>query len=388
MVPTPPADGGALSPASPAVARIRRWLWDAALPFWGDRGVDRVHGGFVEMFDAEGRASAAYKRTRVLGRQIYVFSHAAVLGWPGALERAEHGYRFLVRHARTGPGRWARRMAVDGAVTDAAPDLYDIAFVLFALGWYARASGEAAPLALARETLDALEAMRRPEGGFAHELPMRGPRVQNPHMHLLEASLALMEAAPGEPRFRELADGLVRLSTRFIDGRGTLAEFYTDALEPAPGEAGRIVEPGHQFEWVWILREHGRLTGARHEDVCRRLYDWASTHGVDPAAQVTFNAVRDDGRPLDRGSRVWPNTERIKGAIAVAELGGPPATNAVENAVRVLFDRFLKPDGGWTDAVDAEGRPLAASTPASTLYHVFLAFAEALRASGAQAPPG
>jgi len=42
--------------------------------------------------------------------------------------------------------------------------------------------------------------------------------------------------------------------SRFIrkDG-GALGESYTAAWQPAPGLAGRIIEPGHQFEWAWLL---------------------------------------------------------------------------------------------------------------------------------------
>ena len=44
----------------------------------------------------------------------------------------------------------------------------------------------------------------------------------------------------------------------------------------------------------------------------------------------------------------------------------------------------LKPDGTWIDAFDGEGRPVVKSVPASTLYHVFLAFAEVLRTAQAK----
>ena len=372
-------DASARNGPAAAADRVRRWLTQAALPGWGGEGVDRADGGFVELFDARGRASVPYKRTRVLGRQIYVFSHAALLGWPGALEIAAHGHRFLTAHAELGAGRWARRLDRAGHVLDATQDLYDLAFVLFALAWFARAGGGEAPLAQARATLDALEALRHPEGGFAHELPMRGPRQQNPHMHLLEAALALMETSPSEPRFRALADELATLSERFIDARGTLAEVFTDYLERAPGEAGRRIEPGHCFEWAWILGQHQRLTGADHDEVCRRLFRFASEAGVDRVSGLTLNAVRDDGAPLDRGSRIWPNTERIKGAIALEELGGPPAASTVLSALDALFRDFLRTDGRWVDAIDEHGRPASDLVPASSLYHLFLAFAEVLR---------
>jgi N-acylglucosamine 2-epimerase/mannose-6-phosphate isomerase len=361
--------------------RAHRWMFDVALPFWAEHGLDRADGGYVELFDALRRPSAPYKRTRVIGRQIYVFSHAAVLGWSEGFAAAEHGYRFLVQHARLAGGAWARRLDRAGDVIDPAQDLYDIAFVLFALAWYARATGEPQPLRLAHETLDGLDArLRHPAGGFAHELPMTGWRQQNPHMHLLEAALAWIETAPGEGRFRELADELVRLfSNRFYDPASrTLAEYYDDNWARAPGDAGRLTEPGHQFEWAWILANHQRLTGCDNRQIALGLIDFAETHGVDPASQVTFNTVRDDGTPLDRGSRTWPNTERIKAAIARFELTGQDPTLAVASSIDLLFDRYLDGRGTWTEQFDATARPVASTVPASTLYHLFLAFSEVM----------
>ncbi len=362
--------------------RVRQWTFERALPFWAEHGVDRRHGGFVELFDAGGAASAPYKRTRVAARQVYVFSHARLLGWERGGEAAAHGYRFLLDKARLPDGGWARRLGRTGEVIDPTPDLYDVAFVLFALAWYARASGEAEPLRLAHETLDGLDArFRRPAGGFAHELPMTGWRLQNPHMHLLEAALAWMEAAPSDTRFRALADEIVALfATRLYDPASrTLGERFDQEWRRAPGEPGRVVEPGHQFEWAWILANHQRLTGREDAGLAAGLIGFAERYGVDETSHATFNAVRDDGVALDRGSRTWPNTERIKAAVASFELHGTDPRGVIASSAELLLDRYLDRRGAWIDAFDAAGRPVVDTVPASTLYHVFLAFTEVLR---------
>lgn len=357
--------------------RVRHWMFETALPFWFEQGVDRRDGGYVEMFDAHGQASASFKRTRVMARQLYVFSHASLLGWKSGLSAARHGYVFLRDNAHLGHGRWARRLSRQGEVIDETPDLYDHAFVLFALGWYARASGEREPFDLALEGLEALAAhFRHPKGGYAHELPMIGWRQQNPHMHLLEAALALHAADPNETRYTGLASEIVELfRTRFFDGR-TLAEYFKEDWGRAPGLDGRLVEPGHQFEWAWILWKHGQLSGADMTAEICALYEFADIHGVDPATGVTCSVVLDNGKPYDRGSRTWPNTERIKGAIAYGDITGKDVTTAVLSAVNALFDRHLDHRGTWAEAFDAQGRPVTNTVPASTLYHLFLAFSE------------
>ncbi|HWW28243.1 MAG TPA: AGE family epimerase/isomerase [Caulobacter sp.] len=370
-------------------AAVRRWLFDEALPFWGEAGIDRVDGGYVEQLDFEGQdAGVDFKRVRVVCRQIYVFSHASTLGWAPGLELARHGYEFLTRNAWLGAeGGWARVLTRQGEVRDTTPDLYDIAFAMFALGWYGRASGEAAPKVLAMQTLDFLEANMRPADGlgFLHEKPAHGSRLQNPHMHLLEAALVCLETYP-DPRFETLARQLVELfSTKLFNPEtGTLSEYFTDDWSREPGERGRITEPGHQLEWAWILANAQRLLGMDAGSIIQALVASAERHGVDPVSHATYNEVRDDGAPINRGSRSWPNTERIKAHVALFETFGTNPTVPVAQSANLLLGRYLATPvrGLWIDQFDGEDRPTSTTVPASTLYHVFLAFAELLRLEG------
>ncbi len=365
-------------------AEIRAWMFDAALPFWAKAGVDRAHGGFVEELTLDGQpANVAFKRTRVACRQVYVFSHAALLGWGEGAALSKWGYDFLVAKAWLGPGRgWARRVTREGAMLDPTPDLYDLAFVLFALAWRYKLTRDADVLARMHDTLDFIQTRMRPEGGegFWHQFPPEGPRLQNPHMHLLEASLAAFEAS-AEQRFLDQAHELVGLFRRhFFDGR-TLGEYFNADWSRAQGEAGHIAEPGHQFEWAWILAQYQRLAGIDLSAEAGILVNFAERYGVDAQTQSTHDEVRDDGAPLKRSSRTWPNTERIKGHLALFELTGADPRAPVAAAARVLLDRYLavNPRGSWIDQFDGDAKPLSKTAPASTLYHVFLAFAETLR---------
>lgn len=365
---------------------IRSWMFGTALPLWARAGVDRQNGGYIEQLTLEGRdADIPFKRARVTGRQIYVFSHAAMLGWPEGNALAAHGVSFLTEKTWLGPTKgFARTLTRTGEALDSTPDLYDAAFALFALAWRHRAVKDAQSRDWMFKTLDYVEThLRHPSGvGFWHELPPKGSRQQNPHMHLTEACLVAY-AATGEERFGATARTLVELyATRFFDKKtGTLHEYFADDWSPAPGDEGRIVEPGHMMEWAWILNEARKLLGVDTADIIRTSIKFAETYGVDPKTAVTFNTVRDDGQPIDRGSRTWPNTERIKAAVALYELDGVDPAPVIDASSRLLLDRYLKTDmpGLWIDAFDAEGRPLNKTVPASTLYHVFLAFAEVLR---------
>jgi N-acylglucosamine 2-epimerase/mannose-6-phosphate isomerase len=371
-------------------AAARRWLFDDALPFWAEHGVDRVNGGYVEHLKLDGtNPGVDFKRVRVIGRQIYAFSHAALLGWSDGLALARHGYDFLTVHAWLGPqGGWARQLDCKGAIKDPTPDLYDLAFVLFALGWFYRVSGDKSALGWAHRTVDFLDAqMRHPGGaGFLTEKPETGPRLQNPHMHLLEATLVNLHAS-GDTRFRSLADEIVSLfCDHFFDpATRTLGEYFNAGWSRMQDDRGRMIEPGHQFEWAWILAGYQHATGRDMRRYVRALVEFAEMHGVDAERGATFDIVRDDGVVLDRSLRVWPHTERIQAAVAMFELDGRDPRPTFDKTGEFLFQRFLSqsPRGTWIDRFNSDGTPKVDKIPASTLYHVVIAFAEMLRVKDA-----
>lgn len=367
---------------------IRSWMFDQALPFWAAHGLDHEHGGYVEQLNLDGSDAAVdFKRTRVAGRQVYVFSHAAAMGWRAGATLAEPGIVHLTERAWLGPDKgFARLTTRDGRVLDPTADLYDLAFVLFAFSWRHRSVKDQHSLRWMHRTLDFIEQhMRHPGGlGFWHQLPPEGFRLQNPHMHLTEACLAAFEAT-GEHRFADHAKALVKLfQTKFFDAAsGSLAEYFNDDWSRADGEYGRVTEPGHQMEWAWILNSARKLLGVDTAAEIRATIGFAERYGVDQPTAVTYNSVRDDGMAIDRGSRTWPNTERLKAAIALYELDGVDPAPVIDPTVELLLQRYLShdPPGTWIDAFDETGEPESKTIPASTFYHVFLAFTEVLRIS-------
>lgn len=366
-------------------SRVRAWMFETALPFWAANGIDKAHGGVLETLDFAGQPSGvAFKRLRVASRQVYSFAHAAELGWAPGKDLAHQIFADMARQAWLGPEQgWARRLTREGAVLDASPDLYDLAFALFACAWALKATAAPKAHALGHATLDFIEAkMAHPTGlGFHHALPATGPRLQNPHMHLCEAGLAAY-AATGETRFADLARKMAGLCLSHFNNAdsGALYEYFDADWRPVQGDEGRLVEPGHQLEWAWILAQCQTQLGLDVGDRPEMLVASAERFGVDMASGATFNAVRDDGTVIDGGSRTWPNTERLKGLLAIFERGGP-LSPGIAQTTELLLNRYLAvaPAGTWMDTFDADGRPAAKDVPASTLYHVFLAFAELLR---------
>ena len=93
---------------------------------------------------------------------------------------------------------------------------------------------------------------------------------------------------------------------------------------------------------------------------------------------------------VDRWDEDWSRLAwvMLRGQAEVLEAGdaaaGPRAARVIDRLMEVFLGRPVA--GGWIDHVDAAGAPLVDFMPASTLYHVFLAVAEADRVWGAEKP--
>lgn len=369
---------------------LRPWLIEHVCRYWLARVQDPA-GGFFEALDALGAPLADQRRsTLVQARLTYVFSHAYLLSHdPGYREAARHGLAFLMRAARAPDGGWFRVVSVDGATLDETRDAYDHAFMLFALAWYFRATHDASAIHLADATWAFMQQrLADPRhGGFLEEFaPGRAevklPRRQNPHMHLLEAVLAL-HVATGEKNWLRRVGMLVDLfKRRFIDlATGALIEFFDQDWSVAVGAEGGLREPGHQFEWVWLLHEYFRLSDDDSvAPYAERLFAFGAKFGLDSDGLV-FDGVDASGALVAGTKLLWPQTEYIKACVARAEwLDDGKARAAIPAHLERIAQHFMRPDGAnWHNQLARDGTPIAPVTPARVLYHLFLCVAEAER---------
>ncbi|NWE52671.1 AGE family epimerase/isomerase [Brevundimonas sp. P7753] len=356
--------------------RVRDWLFRQALPLWADAGID-AEGRFFEKLDFDGRPiTGRPRRTRVQARQVYVFAEAVSLGWGQGETVARRALDILIRDYRRDDGLWVRSVDDAGAVLDATPDLYDLAFVLFALAAAHRVLKDERARPLALSTLAAIEArMADPvHGGWQEALPPVLPRRQNPHMHMLEALLAWQAVAP-DPAFEAAARRVLDLfDRRFFDREHLmLGEFYDRDWTVRPGSEGQCIEPGHHMEWVWLLSEAARLGLPDLSSAARALYTSALTCGLRPDG-LAVREISRIGQVRDGGVRLWAQTELLRTLKTRGE------HVRADHLTQRLFETHLATatPGLWIDSFDAEGAAEDADVPASSLYHLMTAFSALL----------
>jgi len=369
-----------------AYAPARRWLVEDALPLWAERGVDRALGGFFEAIGQDGVAVAAPRRARVVARQTYVFEVARRMGWiEDAAVLVRHGLDALVGRCIRAAGLTLSRYDAGGGVVAEGFDLYDHAFVLLALATVAQDPALADEAqARAGRMLSAMEAFRHPLGGWRNATwPAEGLRA-DPHMHMLETALAFDALPDRDPRWREVADDLVALALdRLVDpDSGALLEYFGADWDTPRDRALRVIEPGHQFEWAWLLRGwNSRVGDARVEAAAARLHEIGEGRGVN-AGGIVVDSLWDDLSVCRPALRLWAQTERIKISVQAPDRSGETAAIEALGAMQAFFDTPVA--GLWNDRLEADGSPVIAPAPASSLYHIVAAMEACERAIAAQ----
>lgn len=372
---------------------LRRYVTDDLLPAWLSCGV-APDGGFHERLDAELRPKdLGYRRLLSQCRQVFSFGEAALLGAPSASrEQALIGFGPMLRFCDPATGAWHFAHGEGAPLPANTRHLYAYAFVVLACTTLERHAPAGVARDLGGEVLaDVHDTFRRPGGGFHSAIdedgqPLPLPFSQNPHMHLFEACVFRLEAAP-DPLAQAMAGELVDLLLdRFLDPTdGTLIE-YLD-LDPSADDRGRIREPGHHFEWVWLIARWLRLADSRGIPTRRRdletaaigLLSWAVRQTLAHPEGALGDEVDANGQMITPTHRIWPVLEAVKG-LAFARQGGwsvEGADEAESRLWRLLFARYLhEGTGRWTEGLGPDLSPTVSDHPATTMYHIVMAARE------------
>jgi len=355
------------------------WLLDAAYPLWSTRGVDPA-GGFFERLGQDGKPFAEPRRCRVTPRQAYCFAMGPSLGWKGDVATlVKHGLDFWFAKFQRPDGLFRTLINADGSVADDRAVTYDQAFGLLAFNlgatlgdWRAERERQAHTLLQA-----VLKHTKRATGGFENGVPTSMPLESNPHMHMFEATLAGCEVGSECNLWKPLAAEIAEFAlARFFDSNGVLHEFFGADWKFAEGVPGRIVEPGHQYEWAWLLL---RWAGDKHPKAraaALKLIEVTEANCVRDG--LALQQVLDDFSPHDASARLWPQTERLKAGALAARLTGESKYFAMAASASESLQRYLATPipGLWYDRIDVHGKIVEEPAPASSFYHLVVAVAE------------
>lgn len=366
-----------------AASRLEHWIRDEALPLWLARGINPKSGAHYERLAPDGAADVeANTRVRVQARQAFFFASAYDRGWCPEGKAAAEGLMAFVRKTAAHPtadAGYAHLLDKNYEIVDSKQDLYDHAFSLLANAWCYRAFHDEAYLREADKLIAHLDAsFGSPLGGWTegdYDYPCRR---QNPHMHLLEAFLALYDASSDAKYLARAGEIFTLFQAHFFDAQhGVLFEFFDEQWRRLPNVKGDTVEPGHMMEWVWLLDWYSRRAGRPVDQYTQVLYERGLQFGMDTSG-LLFDAVSYTGEVLDRNKRCWGITELIKASLVQIRAGHPEAEAIAVKAVDDLFRYYLcaPTPGSYVDQRGAQDEVVVDLAPASTLYHLMVAAME------------
>lgn len=385
-----------MSELAETARRSLSWLQDLALPLWAELGFDATSNAFEEQLTFDGEpVRAAPRRVMVQARQIATFAAAALAGQSktGADLALSAGRAMLTRYfeADGAPG-FVFAIDRDGRIVDTRRDLYAHAFILFSLAWLLRLDRDPIFVRAVDAALDAIDRLFADplNGGYFDGAPRADKlRRQNSHMHLFEALLALFETTQRADLI-ERARLLRNLAAvRFIDSKtGVLSEYFDETWNVSPKPGRGSVEPGHLFEWAWLLRRFEAATGEDQTLLVSALLAMAMTCGLDHVSGRIVDEISEGGALRRASSRLWPHAEALKALTTEALRGSPSYVETIVPILTRLSTVFCPAglNGGWIDHFDERDRPLSRVMPASSLYHIYFGIVEVANANkpGAQ----
>ncbi|MGE7958493.1 AGE family epimerase/isomerase [Pseudomonas sp. NPDC089530] len=360
------------SPTSPSASTalfqaVQQHFRSVIVPLWQGPGWNPELALPFEALDGE-HAPLPPQRYRAMAcaRQLYLFS--SLIGdahVPLAAERAAALFRSLQRHFHDAEhGGWFYSIDAQGAPLDRRKDLYTHAFIIFACAHYWAKVREPLVESVLNAALKVV-AERFASGDGLYEAVLAedwsslacGP-LQNPLMHLAEAFLATLAVRDDAAAADALLALCTALQQRFIEPR------HGVMMEKPLGAVDNWFEPGHQFEWFFLLQSSPLLRGSPLHASLERAFAYAEQVGVDNRSGAVSGMLSLDGGVLDPTRRIWAQAEYLR-ALTLRQ----GSAERLQRQLLALQQHFLHAQG-WNECLDGSGAVSRRDMPSTTPYHL------------------
>ena len=341
---------------------------DNILRYWATQVPDPKHGGFYGQLNNDNEPNPLAPKGSVLNARI-LWTFAAAYGHshdPAHLAVARRAYDYLAAHFLD-PEHGGVYWTVDylGQPLDTKKQLYALAFSLYGLAEYYRASGEAAALSHAQALFRTIEARSfdAQRGGYFEAFardwqPLADLRLSakdanaqktmNTHLHILEAYTTLYQVWPDPALRQQLKALLLDFATRFLDPHTQhLTLFFDENWRPQPD----ALSFGHDVEAAWLLLEAAEALGepallSHFRQVAVRLAR-AAAEGLAPDGSLRYELAL--GGHCDADRHWWVQAEAVVGFYNAYQVSGDSQLRDLsEGAWRFIQQHLLdQARGEW-----------------------------------------
>ena len=366
------------------------------LPFWLEKMQDNENGGFYGRIDGNNQLHPDAEKGAILNARIlWTFSAAyRVLEKGELLEAATRAKDYLVDHfidPEYGGVYWS--VDYKGEPLDTKKQFYAIAFAIYGLSEYARATGDREALEYALDLYDCIEehAFDDEQNGYIEactrewgkigdmrlsELDANYPKSQNTHLHIMEAYANLLRCLK-EMRAQEQCDYVPAIgsvlpvgisvppeTTVSVEGtlRNIISIFIDKILNPETNHldlffdmdwtrgAGHLESYGHDIECSWLLHEAALVLGDENllekvENVVQKVAK-ASEKGLREDGSMIHEANLDTGH-VDDDLHWWVQAENVVGWFNVWQhFGDEEAFKKSEKCWHYIKENLVDFDNG------------------------------------------
>ncbi len=346
------------------------------LPFWMRRMTD-PGGGFLGRMDGDGRIIPGAEKGAILNSRIlWTFASAyRVLRKKEYLDTATRAFneiRLRFTDKEYGGLYWS--LDSEGRPKDTKKQFYAIAFAIYGLAEYFRATGDGEALDQAKSFYHSIEdhsfdpvgggyieARTREWGGIGDmrlsDKDQNDSKTMNTHLHILEGYTNLYRVWK-DAGLRERLEGLVNMFIdRIVRSDGHLGLFFGDDWTPH----STAVSYGHDIEASWLLDETAEVLGdkdlgAKVGAVCAKIAA-AAMEGFTPEGGMIYEYDPATGR-RDSDLHWWVQAETVVGCLNQYRKTGKAEWLGSADAEWTFIRRhIICPDGEWYWSLRSDGTP-------------------------------
>lgn len=355
--------------------QLRKELTQNILPYWTEK-MQNPEGGFIGRIDGmENPDPAAPKGAIMNARLLWTFASAyRVLGDSSYLEMAQRAKREIIdRFIDTEYGGIYWSLDPNGTALETKKQIYAIAFAIYGLAEFNRATGDAEALEYAIKLFNSIEehSFDPVNGGYFEaftrewnpiddmrlsEKDANESKTMNTHLHVLEAYTCLFRVW-GNGMLRERLRGLLEMFEQHIIGSDGHLKLFFDAEWNCSYDT---VSYGHDIEASWLIHEAATVLGDK--DVLERMLTLvpsiaeAGLEGFTPEGGMIYEKHGPEG-PSDCDRHWWVQAETVVGCINLWNRFG--RQEGLENAL--MCWEFIKAhmidreNGEWFWSLRADG---------------------------------
>lgn len=359
-------------------------LHNDVVPFWERHSIDNECGGYFSCLDRKGDVFDTDKFIWMQARQVWMFAMLfnRVRHEHRWLDIARHGAMFLRQHGRDADGYWYYALDRQGRPLMQPFTIFTDCFAAMAFSQYSLASGDAEARQIAMESYQHfLRRCEAPKGRFSKAVPGTRPLLPLASRMIHLNMLLEMEWQLDQAEVEQTAKACVNeIMTLFLDPvRGLLYENVApDGSHPDCFE-GRMINPGHGLEVLWMVMATARRWGM--EDVIETAVDASIrtvAYGWDPEyGGIVYRRDIMEKPPLqmewDR-KLSWVHAETMVAlSLGYALTGRRDCRDWLEKVHAYVWPKFVDPvHGEWFGYLDRRGEVLldVKGNRWKTCYHV------------------